>query len=70
MNTSGTARPRPIRVRDDDGKLYVVLEIASATSSGESPTQKRYELANRAPVARLSDTEFVVLQTGQMLTCV
>ncbi len=61
-------RPKPIKVRDDAGKLYVILEIASTASSDVPTGEQRYELPNRAPVTRFSETEFVVVQTGQILT--
>ena len=63
-----TKRPKPIRVRDKSGKLYVILEVDSTTSASVPPGERRYELPNRAPVTRLSETEFVVVQTGQLLT--
>ena len=60
-------RPKAIKVRDEAGKLYVILEIAS-TGSSRGPAEPRYELPNRAPVTRLSETEFVVIQTSKILT--
>ena len=59
------SRPKPIRVRDDEGKLYVVLEIDSGRSTDAAP---RYELANRSRVTRFSETQFVVVETGAILT--
>ena len=61
-------RPKPIKVRDDAGKLYVILEIVSTASSAPSADEPRYELPNRTPVARVSETEFVVIQNGKILT--
>ena len=43
----------------------MILEIELDTS-GEQP-KVRYELANRSDVTRISDTEFVVVQTGAVL---
>jgi hypothetical protein len=43
----------------------VILEIELDTSSGQPKV--RYELANRSEVTRISDTEFVVVQTGAVL---
>lgn len=44
----------------------MILEIES-DAPGEHP-KVRYELANRSEVTRISDTEFVVVQTGAVLT--
>lgn len=57
-------RSKTIRVRSDDGTLYVILEISGKLPGDEST----YELPNRARVTRMSDTEFVVIETGQVLT--
>jgi len=56
-------RRKHILVRDDYGKQFVVLEFDLRI--GEEPC---YELPSRAKVERMSDTEFVVVQTGQVLT--
>lgn len=58
-------RPKHLLVRDDHGKQVVILEIELDTSSGQPKV--RYELANRSEVTRISDTEFVVVQTGAVL---
>jgi len=60
-------KPRPIRVRGSAGRLYVILEVPPMTSD-DSTGEPRYELPNRAPVSRISETEFLVVQTGQILT--
>ena len=58
-------RPKQILVRDDRGKLCVVLEI---DGGGPTDVAPRYELANRSLVTRFSETQFVVVQTGAILT--
>ena len=60
-------RPNHILARDDIGRQVVILEIETDAGPGEQPAI-RYELANRSEVARISDTDFVVAQTGQVLT--
>ena len=59
-------RPKHLLARDDHGTQVVILEIES-DAPGEQP-KVRYELANRSEVTRISDTEFVVVQTGAVLT--
>ena len=59
-------RPKQLLARADDGTQVVILEI-EADAPGEQP-KVRYELANRSEVTRISDTEFVVLQSGTVLT--
>ena len=60
-------RPNYILTRDDSGKQVVILEIETDARPGEQPAI-RYELANRSEVERISVTDFVVVQTGQLLT--
>ena len=57
-------RPKHLLARYDDGTQVVILEIESDATPGEH----RYELASRAEVTRISDTEFVIVQTGAVLT--
>jgi hypothetical protein len=59
-------RPRHLLARDGNGTQVVILEIES-DAPGEQP-KVRYELANRSEVARISDIEFLVVQTGAVLT--
>jgi hypothetical protein len=60
-------RPTHILTRDPDGTQVVVLQIeVDAQPGGQAAF--RYELANRSKVERLSDTEFMVVQTGRLLT--
>jgi hypothetical protein len=59
-------RPKQVLARDDRGAQVVILEFESETGGSEQPP--RYELANRSKVERISDTEFVVVQTGHVLT--
>ena len=56
---------KQIRTRDESGTQVVVLEIDSGRNTEMPP---RYELANRSKVERISETEFVVVQTGRILT--
>ena len=58
-------RPKHIRARDDDGTQVVILEIQSDPTFQRPP---RYELANRSKVERFSETRFVVVQAGRILT--
>jgi hypothetical protein len=58
-------RAKQILVRDDSGKQQVVLEFPSLRAGQPLPY---YELPNRSKVERMSDSEFVVVQTGQVLT--
>ena len=64
--SSTMKRPKHLLARDDNGTQVVILEIES-DALGEQP-KVRYELANRSEVTRISDTEFVVVQTGAVLT--
>jgi hypothetical protein len=57
-------RAKQILVRDDSGKQHVVLEFPSR----DGQPLPYYELPNRSKVERMSDSEFVVVQTGQVLT--
>jgi hypothetical protein len=57
-------RPKHILARDDGGTQVVILEIEA--EAGGQPAH--YELANRSKVDRISDTEFVVIETGRLLT--
>ena len=57
-------RSKLIRARDEDGTQVVILEIEGRPATEVPP---RYELANRSKVERISETEFVVIQTGRRL---
>ena len=59
-------RPTHLLARAQDGTQVVILEFESEAARGEQ-AKVRYELANRSEVMRLSDTDFVVVQTGAML---
>lgn len=59
-------RSKLIRARDENGTQLVILEIECGPEKTEAPP--RYELANRSKVERISETEFLVVQTGQVLT--
>ena len=59
-------RAKQIIARDDGGTQVVILEIETEGTTGEQAC--RYELANRSKVERISDNEFVVSETGRMLT--
>ena len=59
-------RRKHLLARAEDGTQVVILEIESDVP-GQQP-EVRYELANRSEVTRISDTEFVVVQTGAFLT--
>jgi hypothetical protein len=58
-------RTKHILAREADGTHVVILEIQSDPITEVPP---RYELANRSKVERFSETEFVVVQTGRVLT--
>ncbi|HYC47872.1 MAG TPA: hypothetical protein VED01_20565 [Burkholderiales bacterium] len=57
---------RIIRARDSGGRLYVILTASPRAGESES-APPRYELPNRSPVRRISDTEFEVVETGEIL---
>ena len=58
-------RLKHIRARDESGTQLVILEIEGGENTQVPP---RYELANRSKVERISETEFMVVRTGQVLT--
>jgi hypothetical protein len=60
------ARPKHIIARDDGGTQVIILEITPEDFAGDRAP--RYELANRSRVDRISDNEFVVIETGRLLT--
>ena len=59
-------RSKHILARDDGGTQVVILEIEGEGTAGEQTPH--YELANRSKVERISDDEFVVSETGRLLT--
>jgi hypothetical protein len=58
-----------IKARDSTGKLYVILQIDGSDSpvSGMDASP-RFELPNRSGVRQITDSEFQVIETGEILT--
>jgi hypothetical protein len=66
VNARGKKRPKQVLARAERGAQVVILEFEAQAGVSEQPPG--YEFTNRSKIEGISDTGFVVVETGRVLT--